>query len=549
FRLLVASALCGIVAPAFAAAPRDAAGNPLGAPSTPRSAAAAGIGRALRLPVRTAVDGRSAAAPVAGAKLTVLALVAEDCPVAAKLAPTLAGLEDAYARRGVRFVFVDPSPLTTNEQARSLARRVGWNGPLVREPDQRWTRAIGATTTTEAVVLDAAGKVVYRGAVDDQYAVGATLAKPRHRWLADALDAALAGRAPAVAATTAPGCALPTPEANGVAAVPTYHAKIQHVVQKHCVPCHRKDGVGPFVLDNYAALKARAPMIKRVVDAGTMPPWFAAKGTGPWRSDPSIPEEDKAALRAWADGGMPRGDAKLAPEPPVFEGSWTLGKPDQIFTLPNPVAVKATGYMDYVNIDVPTGFAEDKWVQKIEVLPGDRRVVHHVLVFLRRPGANGIFGVGNFEEVRGFFGAYAPGNGALAYPGGLAKRIPKGSILRFQIHYTPNGTATTDQSRLGLTFAKGPVEREVHTTSLANLWFSIPPGAENHEVVARLRLPKDATILSYFPHSHVRGKAARYEKVDAEGKTTLLLDVPKYDFNWQLGYVYERPIDVKAGEE
>jgi len=121
--------------------------------------------------------------------------------------------------------------------------------------------------------------------------------------------------------------------------------------------------------------------------------------------------------------------------------------------------------------------------------------------------------------------------------------------LRFQLHYTPNGTATTDQSKIGLTFAKAPVEREVHTTSLANLWFSIPPGAGNHEVVARLRLPKDATILSYFPHSHVRGKAARYEKVDAEGKTTLLLDVPKYDFNWQLGYVYEKPIDVKAGEE
>jgi len=236
----------------------------------------------------------------------------------------------------------------------------------------------------------------------------------------------------------------------------------------------------------------------------------------------------------------------------VFSDSWMLGKPDVVLEMPEPVAVKATGTMAYIDVDIPTRFTEDKWVQKIEVQPGDRSVVHHVLVFVRRPGnATSPFGEAGqaLEEIRGFFGAYAPGGGYLAYPDGLAKRIPAGSKLRFQLHYTPNGKATTDRSRIGLTFSKVPVQHEVHTSSLVNVWFSIPPGADNHEVVARMTAPRDAILLSLFPHSHVRGKAARYEIVRKDGSESLLLDVPRYDFNWQLGYTFEKPVEVKAGDE
>lgn len=544
---LGALVLAGSAAFVRAEDPR-AAGQPLPSPAATLAPAAAGIGRTVRLAPRADLAGTPVALPVPRAAYTVVALTGTTCPVSQKLGPTLAALEKAYAAKGVRFVYVNPSPVESAADMDAMRRRLGWRGAVVRDPDQRWAKALGARTTTDTYVLDAHGKIVYRGAVDDQYAVGASLPAPRNRFLASALDALLAGRSPKVCATTAPGCLLPTPEA-AAAPVPTYHGRIQHVVQKHCVPCHRKDGVAPFALDSYGAVKARAAMLRQVVDNGTMPPWFAAKGTGPWRDDPTIADADKEALAAWAEGGMPKGDPKQAPAPLVFESSWRIGKPDAVFQIPEPIAVKATGTMPYQNVDVPTGFTEDKWIQKIEVVPGDRRVVHHVLVFIQKPGSGGLFG-GSFEELRGFFGAYAPGNGVLAYPDGLAKRIPKGAHLRFQIHYTPNGVATTDQSKIGLVFSKVPVTQEVHTTSLANLTFAIPPGADNHEVEARLRVPRDATILSYFPHSHVRGKAARYEIVRrGSEKPELLLDVPRYDFNWQLGYVYEKPLDVKAGDQ
>lgn len=520
------------------------------APASPVSASAAGIGKRVTLPARPDIDGKPVALPLVGAKFTVVALVGTTCPLSQKVSPTLASLEDRYASRGVKFAFLDPSPAETPAELRAVRDRLDWNGPVVHDPEQRIVKPLASATTTEAVVLDAQGKVVYRGAVDDQYAVGASLPQPRNRFLADALDALLAGKSPNVAATSAPGCLLPTPSA--AAPVPTYHGKIQHIVQKHCVPCHRKDGVGPFVLDTYESVKARSAMINAVVDKGVMPPWFAAKGTGPWRDDPTIPDADKAALAAWASGGTPKGDAKQAPKPVVFSESWMLGKPDVVLEMPEPVAVKATGTMAYVDVDIPTGFTEDKWIQKIEVQPGNRAVVHHVLVFVRRPGSdNSPFGAAGqaLEEIRGFFGAYAPGGGGLAYPDGLAKRVPAGSKLRFQLHYTPNGTATTDRSRIGLTFSKVPVQHEVHTSSLVNVWFSIPPGADNHEVVARMKAPRGATLLSLFPHSHVRGKAARYEVVRADGKQELLLDVPRYDFNWQLGYTFVKPVEIEAGDE
>jgi hypothetical protein len=179
--------------------------------------------------------------------------------------------------------------------------------------------------------------------------------------------------------------------------------------------------------------------------------------------------------------------------------------------------------------------------------------VHHILVFVRTAeSANQgrlqrVADPDAREELGGFFGIYVPGNSALTYPKGLAKRIPKGAVLRFQIHYTPYGKASTDQSKIGFVFAKEPPKSEVHTASVANLRFAIPPGDPNYQVDAQLRVPTDVQLLSFLPHMHVRAKAAKYE-LTAGGKTTALLDVPRYDFNWQLNYVLQSPISVKAGD-
>lgn len=513
---------------------------------------ASNVGQAIKGLAAVSLDDDSVKAPAADAKATVIALSSVTCPLCQKLEPTLAALEDAYSKRGVRFIFVNPTSAESAGEMKQLVKRLKLDGPYIHDPKGLWTTALGAKTTTETFVLDKAGKLVYRGAIDDQYAIGAALPKPKNRYLADALDAVLAGKPVKFKSTSAPGCLLNMEPTAMVEAIPTFHAKIQHIVQKSCMPCHRPGGVAPFSLDGYEAVKSRAKMLEYVVDEGIMPPWFATVG-GPWRNDMSLPEADKAALKTWIEGGMPKGDPKDAPQPVKYESGWTIGKPDVVFQLPEPVRIKESGVMPYANINVPTNFTEDKWVDKIEVIPGDRRAVHHVLVFVRtQESANQsrlqrVTDQDARDELSGFFGIYVPGNSALTYPKGLAKRIPKGAVLRFQLHYTPYGQATTDQTKIGFVFAKEPPTSEVHTASVANLRFEIPPGADNHRVDAQIRVPTDVLLLSFLPHMHVRAKAAKYE-LEAGGKTTTLLDVPRYDFNWQLNYVLQQPKTVKAGD-
>lgn len=517
--------------------------------AVPKEAKSAGIGRIFTSFAVKDLDGKLVQMPVPGAKATVIAFTSTTCPLCLKFGPTLANLEAAYAAKGVRFVFVNPSELETKAEIKKQIKSLGLKGPMIHDAEMALVNRLDTVTTTEAYLLDAKGKLVYRGAVDDQYSIGASLPKPRNHYLVNALDAVLQGKTPKVQATTAPGCLLAELFASNQK-VPTFHEKIQPIIQNKCMTCHRPDGPAPFALDTYQSVKLRGKMISFVIEEGIMPPWFAAKGSGPWVNDSSLTDEEKVLIKDWVSGGMPQGNPRSAPEAPTFEPGWTIGKPDAVFQMKDPIQIPASGVMPYKNINVPTNFTEDKWVEKIEVIPGDRRAVHHVLVFLKTPaeaGRPGSAAQDELDEISGFFGAYVPGNSALNYPEGFAKKIPKGAVLRFQMHYTPFGTETQDQTKIGFVFAKKPPKQEVHTASLANLTFAIPPGADNHPVTARLRVPGNAEILSFLPHMHVRGKAAKYE-LTADGKTTTLLDVPRYDFNWQLNYVLKNPLKVKAGD-
>jgi thiol-disulfide isomerase/thioredoxin len=478
---------------------------------------------------------------VAGSPWTVLAFTNATCPLCRKYAPVLARLEKDYASRGVAFVFVNPTQ-------KDKPGDVPFAGRYLLDTQGKLRAALGATSTTEVFVLDQRRTLRYRGAVDDQYGLGYALEAPRQRYLAAALDALLAGRAPPVAATTAPGCVLEREEAAAAPAVPlTYHARIERILQVHCLECHRQGGVAPFSLETYDDVAAHRGMIRRVVMDGRMPPWLAAPPPAgqpsPFLNDRRLPEADRRDLLAWLASDRPQGDPADAPLPLRFTPGWTIGQPDVIYQLPQPIAVKAEGTMPYQNVFIDTDFDEDRWVQALEVQPTAREVVHHVLVFTLPPGSRRIVG----GETTGFFAAYVPGNNKLIYPPGYAKKLPKKAVLRFQIHYTPNGKATTDQTRLGLIFAKEKPRYEVQVAAIANLGFRIPPGAENHEVSARLPVPFDVRLLALFPHAHLRGKAARYELRTPDGTTTTLLHVPRYDFNWQLEYRFAQPVPVPRG--
>ncbi len=490
----------------------------------------------------------------------VIAMTSTSCPLSKKYLPTLVDLSRTSGD-DVAWLIVNPIATDKPDAMSAAAKRFESDGDAGggeaaasdviygHDPQAEFAARIGALTTTDVIVVDRSRTVVYHGAIDDQYGFGYSLEAPRQRYLADALAAMKSARAPLVAATEAPGCTLATKSRPSISHDLTYHNRISRIVLQNCITCHRDGGAAPFELTTLDDVRAHAGMIEQVVERGIMPPWFAndaigdksVDGLSPWSNDRSLAKDDKRDLLNWLAGEMPAGDSDDAPLPPQFVSDWEIGTPDAIFQFDEPQAVKATGVMPYKDVDVQTDLAEDKWVQAIEIKPGERSVVHHVLVFVQGDGEV-------HSDRTGFWGIYVPGNSALVYPDGFAKRLPKHAKLRFQMHYTPNGTATTDRTSIGLVFSKQPPQHEVRVAGIFNDKISIPAGAENHQEIANLPIPAEARLLGLLPHMHLRGKAARYELISA-GKTTTLLDVPHYDFNWQLLYRYREPLPVQAGDK
>ena len=540
------------------------------APASPREGpkilkpAEAGVGRLVADLTFTDLNGKTGRlSDYRAARALVIAFTSTTCPITMKSTASLGRLEKEFAARGVACLFVNPIATDTVADIRSALREHGLAGRYVHDRDNSLATALDAKTTAEVFVLDAARTLVYRGALDDQYGVGYSLDAPRHTFVRDALTALLAGKRPLVAATDAPGCTLdlqlaalawpaaPTP-APAAQSNLTYHNRISRLVQNNCLECHRDGGVAPFSLATYEDVRSHAGMMRKQVDRGAMPPWFAAPSAPGesihWSNDRSLAAADKADLLAWLAGDKPIGDPADAPLPRTFPAGWLIGTPDTVLQFPKAVAIKADGVMPYQTIRVETNFTEDKWVQGYEVQPTARTVVHHVIVRVHPPGeqARGKRDAGG-EERDGFFAAYVPGNTSSIFPPGFAKKIPAGSTLSFQMHYTPNGKATTDQTKLGLIFSPTPPQHVIQVAGLANPRLNIPPGSAHHPETTAITLPTAVTLLSFTPHMHVRGKAARYEAVLPDGTRRRLLDVPAYDFNWQLQYRLAEPLSLPRG--
>ena len=555
-RTVVLSALVATAASvAIALAPMPAVAapsEPVRQGPTPLKPGAHGVGRlvpAARFCDLAGIDRSVGDEP----GFTVFAATGTSCPLSVRYLPTLVGIAEA-APEAFSFVLINPTASDDPEAMRRDAEKIGEHGVYVHDADGSLSEALGLATTTDVVIIDAARTVCYHGAVDDQYGFGYALDAPRHTYLKDAIAALADGREPAVAATDAPGCELETAAATTAAESLTYHGEIARLVQRHCVECHRDGGVGPFALDSYDDLTAHAGMVREVIRRGTMPPWFAADADTEtdaaegqpapltWANERSLASTEKSMLLAWLDGGKPAGDPAEAPQPRTYPDGWLIGQPDQIWEFAQPEPVKATGVMPYQNVIVETGLTEDRWVRAIEIRPGSPEVVHHVLVHVLPPSSNEVAR----DEREGYWAVYVPGQSVHTYPDGFARKLPAGARLNFQMHYTPNGTATTDSTRIGVVLCDKP-DHEVRTAGIINTRLSIPPGAGNHREEASLTLPTDATVLGFLPHMHVRGKACRYE-LTRGNETATLLDVPRYDFNWQLLYRLAEPLPLAAGD-
>ncbi len=499
--------------------------------------------------VFTDLDGkRLRLSDVAGGQPLIVAMYSSSCPVSKKYGPTLAQLSEKIQAQKARLLLVAPVGTDTPAELRAALKSAGLVGPCAFDPKGELAGVLGALSTTDAFLLDGARTLIYRGAIDDQYGLGYSLDAPRKHYLADAIAALTAGRAPDIAATEAPGCLLALKAAPPTTNAPTYHNRISRLVQANCQQCHRTGGVAPFALETAEQIEAKSAMIRKMVSRDLMPPWFAKPpGAGqhsPWMNDRTLAGRDKADLLAWLDAGKPLGDSKDAPLPRHWPADWQIGTPDAVVEIPRAIEIKATGTMPYQNVVADPHFTEDKWVRGFEIQPTAREVVHHVLVFAQNPNA-GI--AEKLDQVSGFFAAYVPGNNSIVYPDGFAKPLPAGSKLLFQIHYTPNGTATRDQIKIGLLFAKEPPQHIVRTIGIGAHRLSIPPNDANHPESATIPVPKDVKLLGFMPHMHVRGKAFRYEAILPDGTTRTLLEVPRYDFNWQLAYRYAEPPTIPAG--
>lgn len=329
--------------------------------------------------------------------------------------------------------------------------------------------------------------------------------------------------------------------------VPTYATEVAPIVAARCTACHRPGGIAPFSLESPDDLARRAKTVARAVREETMPPWFASAPAVPahrFANDASLSDAEKATLLAWLDAAeRPIGDLAKAPTPRGPAPEWRIGRPDAVFEIPHAVDIKAEGTMPYVNLRVDTNFTDEKWVRAWEVVPSAREVVHHVLVFAVEGGR-----ARALDEARGFFAAYVPGGGMRIYTDGRAKRLPKGASLVFQLHYTPSGKPTTDRTKIGLVFADAPPapEHQIRTAGIFDRNLDIPPNAANHREGTSFPLPADVRILSWMPHMHMRGKSFRMYAQSLDART-VLLDIPRYDFNWQLSYDYATPVELKRG--
>jgi peroxiredoxin len=483
-------------------------------------------------------------------RLVVIVFLSVDCPLARLYAPRLAELSAEYGKRGVGFLALAPNRQDGPADLANFARRHRLPFPLLRDTGHAIADGCGAERSPEAFVLDGERRIRYRGRIDDQYEVGLQRPRSSRRELADGLDALLAGRPVSVPVTQAPGCPLSRTELGTASkAGVTWCRDVAPIIQRRCQACHRPGGAGPFSLISYRQASGWASAMREVVEEGRMPPWGANPRHGKFANDPSLTKQEKQTLFNWVDGGCPEGDRRDLPAPARFSDGWSIPGPDLVLSMPESFTVPAEGTIEYQSFRVDPGFTEDRWVKAAEVLPGNPAVVHHCNVFLQPPD---VADPGDIAEV-GKLGSYclaltAPGTPPTIYPDGMAKRVPAGWKIVFVVHYQAIGSVQVDRTRLGLTFADPKtVRREVATRLLFEPDLRIPPGARAHTVSKTWEVEQDVLLLSMFPHMHLRGRSFRYELIHPDGREEILLDVPRYDFNWQHRYVLAEPRRLVAG--
>lgn len=457
-----------------------------------------------------------------------------DCPIVRRYLPRLKKLDEQYRDRGVQFLSLNVGTEESIVEVAAQAIRADIAFPFCKDFHGTAAKSLGVTRTPEVVVLDGNKTLVYRGRIDGDVRFGGVRPRPSRADLREAIDDVLAKRKVRVSETPVDGCLItfPEPDRRRKGKV-TYNEHIAPLMRKHCQVCHHPNTEAPFSLMTFKDVSRHARMVGEVVMQQRMPPWFASKRHGTFTNRRGMNAAERRLVADWIRGGMREGDPRMRPKPRKFpDVKWKIGKPDLVIKMATTQKIPAEGYIPYRYAILPYVFLKDTWVQRVEIRPGNRRVVHHCNM--------GYLSVKGNKRTPQFITGFVPGGSPMILGKGTGFKIPAGSVLALQLHYVSLGEATTDRTSVGFVFPEGKIDRQIRHVQVNTSRFAIPPGATHHEVVSQRTLKHDAIGIGMFSHMHLRGKDMTFRAIYPDGKKETLLVIPNYSFDWQIPYRWEK---------
>ncbi len=466
-------------------------------------------------------------------KATVLVFTTTSCPLVRRSFPKLVDLHAKFKDRQVSFVAIN---VGVDDTIRDMAKQaIDFEVPFffVKDADLSCAKALGVSRTPEVVILDDSKSIRYRGRIDDQLRIGGTRPSASRADLEVAIEEVLAGKNVSVPETEVDGCEITAPPVRPLTEGLTWSEHIRPIIENRCSDCHREGTAAPFPLLTYEDVAANAEMIRTVVENETMPPWYGAKSKIHFQNDASLTRAEKNTLLDWIASGKLKGDAAEIRKDPVVSTDWKIGKPDVVITMVEEHDVPATGFVPYKYTVLPYLFFNETWVEAFEIKPDNRAVVHHCnMAYVTKDGAG--------EQT--FITGYVPGGQPMdlgRFNNGVAAKIPAGAGLGLQIHYTTTGKEERCRIQVGLRFPRRIVRKQVRHFLLDPRGWQITPFDPSFRIEAKHKLDRDADLLGMFTHMHVRGRDMSFFADHEDGRSDCLLQIPNYNFEWQLGYELE----------